>query len=583
MSTNLVPELVNNDIALTENGDKAFLTSGDKNLDFFTRITRGAPIQDIVDTFVKAWNEDSSTAAEVLMNLRDPRKGKQEKLIPVIVLVHLKHTISPKTYEAMLKAMLPYSCWKDLLKIHEISARLTIVKKPLRMRRKQAAPSTAPIELTLFAQQLQADYALLTQENDKKVSISLAAKWAPSEKSHFDNHPSFAARQMRAIMGVSQKEYRQMLTKMRAHLNILEMLMASQQYDKIDFSKLPAGAMKKMAKAFRRDANSEGVESDSRKKLHLSYQEFMSKLAKGEAKINVTGIQPHELVDHYYKGKGDVDQLVEEQWKTLMLRVLEKGAFNKVTAVVDVSGSMEGTPMQVAIALGIMVADCTTGPFAKQVITFHESPSWHKLVGDTLQDKVACMKKAPWGGSTNLRKVFDLILGEALRYQLTPEQMVDTLYVFTDMQFDSAFRDGGLTSTFEDIKLEFETNGYTLPKIVFWNLRTSDAKSLPVMQNEKNVAMLSGFSSELLNCIIDAQEFTPITIMRHVLKPYLAPKEVRNCPMGVFPYDMTMFDTAVKASQIKNSFKAPKADAKVEVKVEVKGDDEWEGESSESS
>jgi hypothetical protein len=591
----------NNALTLTENGDKAFLTSGDKNLDFFTRITRNAPIKDIVDTFVAAWNEDPSTAAEVLMNLRDPRKGKQEKLIPIVVLVYLKFTIPPNVYEAMLRAMVPYGYWKDLLKIHEIATRVEVLAKKnaaTKKSRKTKTPSTtstqtastqtAPIELTIFAQQLQTDYNAWTQAEDlgKKASISLAAKWAPSEKSHFDNHPMFAARTMKAIMGLSAKEYRQMLTKLRNHLNILEMLMASQQYDKIDFSKLPATAMKKMSKAFKRDVNSNGVESEARKKLHLSYTEFMIKLCKGETKINVTGIQPHELVSCYFTDRNEnkeVDQLVEEQWNTLMKRVLEKGAFNKVTAVVDVSGSMEGTPMQVAIALGIMVADCTCGPFAKQVITFHESPTWHKLVGNTLQDKVTCMKAAPWGSNTNLRKVFDLILNEALRYQLTPEQMVETLFVFTDMQFDCAFRDGGLSSTFEDIKTNFETNGYKLPKIVFWNLRTSDAKSLPVMQNEENVAMLSGFSSELLNCIIDAQEFTPITMMRHVLKPYMAPKEVRNCAIGLFPHDLSVLELAVKASEIKKSFKEVTPTVKTEPSSNLDLDSDLDSDSDSSS
>lgn len=574
-------------ITFTENGDKAFLTSGDKNLDFFTRITRGAPVKDVVDTFVAAWNEDPSTAAEVLMNMRDPRKGKQEKLIPIIVLVHLKFTVPPKVYEAMLRAMLPYGCWKDLLKIHEMATRVTTLadknkkytrQQWLQLKQQRSANVTPdpPIELVIFSQQLQEDYKALTSatDNGKKVSISLAAKWAPSEGSHFDNHPMFAARTMKKLMTMSAKDYRKMLSTMRAHLNILEMLMAQQQYDKIDFSKLPASAMKKMSRAFKRDTNSNGVESEGRKKLHLSYLEFMSKLSKGETKVNVTGIQPHELVGCYYSDRNkEVDQLVEEQWNTLMKRVMEKGAFNKVTAIVDVSGSMEGTPMQVAIALGIMVAECTCGPFAKQVITFHENPTWYKLTGTTLQDKVACMKSAPWGGNTNLRLVFSLILDEALRYQLTPEQMVDTLFVFTDMQFDCAFRDGKLSSTFEDIKASFEQAGYKLPKIVFWNLRTSDAKSLPVMQNEENVAMLSGFSSELLNCIIDAQEFTPITMMRHVLKPYMAPKEVRNCIMGPFPHDISLLETSVNSSQIKKSFK----EAPVK-KEEKKTGDAWSGE-----
>jgi hypothetical protein len=556
---------IQTNIQLTENGDKAFLTSGDCNLDFFTRIVRDAPITDIINTFVKAWNEDSSTAIEVLMNMRDPRKGKQEKLIPIVVIAYLKFTIPAKVYEAVLKAMLPYGYWKDLLRIHEFVSRINMFKNKSMTKQqkllhdKLASIQPPPIELVMFATQLKTDYddLLSAKANDRKISISLAAKWAPSESSHHDHKPMNSAKIIKTIMGLTSKQYRVMLRDMREHLNILEMLMSTQQYDKIDFSKIPASAMKKMNRAFKRDVNSGGVESEARIKLHLSYTEFMAKVSKGEAKINVTGIQPHELVGAYYSSRPkeqEIDPLVEEQWKAVMQRVIEKGAFNKVTAIVDVSGSMEGTPMQVAIALGIMVAECTTGPFSKQVITFHHTPSWHRLAGNSLMEKVQCMASAPWGGNTNLRATFNLILNEAIRYQLTPDQMIDTLFVFTDMQFDSAF--GSNTSTtFEDVKFAYENAGYTLPKIVFWNLRTSDAKSLPVLKNEENVAMLSGFSSELLNCIIDAKEFTPITIMQHVLSPYMAPKEVRGCKIGTFAHDITVLEEAVKASQVKKSFK----------------------------
>lgn len=552
-------------ITLTENGDKAFLTSGDCNLDFFSRIVRGCDITDIVNTFMKAWTEDQSTAIEILMNMRDPRKGKQEKLIPIIVMVYLKFTIPSKTYDAILKAMLPYGYWKDLLRIHEITTRLKLLDlKTKKMTKQQKilhdkllTSQAPPTELKMFADQLKIDYDDLqnAKSNNQKISISLAGKWAPSEKSHHDNHPMFSARIIKNIMGISSKEYRVMLTTLREHLNILEMLMATQQYDKIDFSKIPATAMKKMNKAFNRDGNAKGEETEQRIKLHLSYTEFMQKLSKGETKINVTGIQPHELIGHYYGGKNNqIDPLVEEQWKLIMERVKEKGAFKKVTAVVDVSGSMEGIPMQVAIALGLMVADCSEGSFSKQVITFHSRPSWHKITGDTLMEKVNCLARAQWGGSTNLRATFMLILDEALRYQLNPDQMIETLFVFTDMQFDSAFESNS-SSTFEDVKLLFEQNGYALPKIIFWNLRSSDSKSLPVLKDEENVALLSGFSAELLNCIIDAKEFTPLTIMLHVLSPYRAPKEVRKCVMSQFPHDISLLSQAVELSNIKKSFK----------------------------
>lgn len=540
---------MNQEVNLTENGDSAFATSGSKNLDFFTRIVRGAQVEDIIGAFIDAWSEDANIATSVLMNLRDPRSGKQEKLIPIVILVYLKYTLPVNVYSSILETMVQYGYWKDLLKIHEIAVRMEVSKK------KKFTMKKCPIELSLLANQVKIDYdTLINSDNGSgKVTVSLAGKWAPTDGTHYDHHPMFSCKLIRAHLGMTNKEYRQMLVKLREHINVLEMLMCTQQFDKIDFSKIPGVAMKKMSKAFNRTTNSDGMESEERKQLNMSYKEFLEKLKKGETKVNITGIQPHELVDRYYHDRGnDVDDLVEEQWITHIKKIMECGSFNKVTAVVDVSGSMEGEPMKVAISLGITVAECTTGPFAKQIITFHEKPSWHKLTGLTLKDKVHCMKQCPWGGSTNLRAVFQLILDEALRYQLVPEQMVDTLFVFTDMQFDSAFN-GSNGSTFVDAKDLFESNGYKLPKIVFWNLKTSTHKIIPVEQGEKGVVLLSGFSSELLKCVINGDDYTPITMMMHVLEPYV--NNIQNVGLGKFPYDLLVLSKAIEKSQVKKGFK----------------------------
>lgn len=543
-------------LTLTENGDVAFSTTGDCNLDFFTRIVRGATTEDVVSAFVSAWEEDAVLAMRVLMNLRDARNGKQEKLIPVIVMVYLKHSLPARTYEVILREMLKYGYWKDLLKIHEISTKLAAQtpQPDIKMSKSQKALmsklttyAVAPIEIVMFAEQLTKDY------NDYKEGkcISLCGKWCPSEKSHYDKSCQ-VVKSLKTLLSMTSKEYRVMLSELRKHLKVLEMYMATKQYDLIDFSSIPATAMKKMNKAFTRDTNADGVESKERVRLHLSYLQFMEKVTKGEEKVNVTGIQPNDIVKHYMGG-GEYNVLIEEQWKALLTKVQSKGTFNKVTAIVDVSGSMEGEPMQVAIALGIMVASSTSGRFANQVITFHETPTWYNVTGDNLQEKVRTLMNCPWGGSTNLRKVFDLILGEALRYNLTPDQMVDTLYIFTDMQFDQAMNSND--STFQDAKNAFESNGYALPKIIFWNLRSSESKAIPVEKDENNVALLSGFSSELLNCILDAEEFTPMKIMMHVLEPYPL-LNVSNIPLKTPTFDMGTLESTITSCQIKNAFKA---------------------------
>ena len=560
-------------LSATENGDKAFATSGDACLDFFTRITRSAPLSDYVDAFTKAWTEDKETAVRLLMNMRDIRGGKGEKLIPAVLLAYLRFSIPANVYEDILRKMIEYGYWKDLLRVMEICTRAGLAQS------KRAVMDTKPIEVQLFAEQLKADSLILqnagSSTDDKKAAISLCAKWAPSEKTHYDHHPMFFAKNIAVAMGLNQKDYRKMLSKLRQHLCILETLMSTQKFDQIDFSKLPSVAMMKMKHAFNRDANADGVESDARKALKISYAAFLQKLREGKTKVNVKGIQPHELVSTYLNGHGEVDDLVEGQWSALKERTKSAGAFRDVTAIVDVSSSMSGQPMEVAIALGILVAECTEGPFHGQVLTFHDQPTWHRLVGTNLKEQVQCLKKAPWGGSTNLRATFDLILQQAKSAKLTRDEMVKTLFLFTDMQFNQAnghhiclgstsnndsSNDSSWESTFEYAKSTFTEAGYELPRIVCWNLRTSTSKTMPVQQNEPGFCMLSGFSAELLKCILTAQEFSPIAMMRHVLEPYEAPASVKTCSQQLIcPMSLEHLEEGVTKSAFKKAFK--KADA----------------------
>lgn len=521
----------------TENGDPALPTSGSCNLDFFTQITRSADYQTYIEAFNKAWTEDKQTACQVLMNMRDVRGGKGEKLIPIVLIAHLRYNISPDAYVALLKRMIEYGYWKDLLRIYEFTCRCN----------KTLVSSFTP-EIDLIVEQLRLDVNTLNASTDPSVHapISLCAKWAPSEYSHFNQEPILAANCIMKALGLRPRAYRKMLTRLRNHLSVLETLMSTKQYDRIDFSKVPSVAMNRMRSAFNRNTNADGIESEGRRQLHLSYSEFLAKLSEGKVTVNVKGIQPHELVSTYWSST-EVDLLVEGQWVALKQRVLESGAFRNVTAVVDVSGSMEGVPMQVAVALGILVGECTHGPFHGRVITFDSNPIWHMLQGSNLMEQVTHLRKAPWGGSTNLRATFDLILKSARDAKLRSDEMVQTLFIFTDMQFDSACSSSD--STFEYARKAFSEAGYQLPKIVCWNLRSSPSKTMPVPLQTEGYAMLSGFSSELLKSIITASEFTPEAIMRHVLEPYLVPPEIELATSALFP--LKGLEAAVTRSAIK--------------------------------
>ena len=64
--------------------------------------------------------------------------------------------------------------------------------------------------------------------------------------------------------------------------------------------------------------------------------------------------------------------------------------------------------------------------------------------------------------------MFDTILNIASANKLEQEDIVKQIFVFSDMQFDSArtFKDGWTTS-YDRIKQKYKANGYGTPRLIF--------------------------------------------------------------------------------------------------------------------
>lgn len=161
---------------------------------------------------------------------------------------------------------------------------------------------------------------------------------------------------------------------------------------------------------------------------------------------------------------GLLDATIEVQWESVMKRLREQngGRFTNAVALVDVSSSMSGLPMKVAVSLGLIVSELSDGPFRGRCISFHEEPFWHVIKGSTLREKTADMLKMDWGGSTCIDKVFDLIVDLAVERGASQEDLPSTLFVFSDMEFNDAFGAPNLTA-FQAAKQKFEKAGYKLP------------------------------------------------------------------------------------------------------------------------
>jgi hypothetical protein len=102
------------------------------------------------------------------------------------------------------------------------------------------------------------------------------------------------------------------------------------------------------------------------------------------------------------------------------------------------------------------------------------------------------------------------------------DYIVKNIFIFTDMQFNAASNcecSDNEKTLFETIKKKYTKALYTMPKLIFWNLRHSE-DAFPITCNENGYIYLSGFSAELLKIFMNGIEFNPLTILEALLDKY---------------------------------------------------------------
>ncbi|XP_021810753.1 uncharacterized protein LOC110754062 [Prunus avium] len=361
----------------------------------------------------------------------------------------------------------------------------------------------------LFAECLKSDMECLKRNN----YITLAAKWCPSIYSSFDRATLLCESIARKVFPrelypeyevIEDEHYayrvrdrlkKEVLVPLRKAMDLPEVYMTTKQWGSIPYNKVASVAMKLYKEKF--------LEHDKER-----FSKYLEDVKAGKSKIAAGALLPHEIIAQlniqlYDFGfepdeNGDVDdQVAELQWKRMVDDMLKQGNMNNCLAVCDVSGSMGGTPMEVSVALGLLVSELSEEPWKGKVITFSGNPQLHLIEGDDLRSKCEFVRRMDWGMNTDFQKVFDLLLQVAVNGNLKPEHMIKRIFVFSDMEFDHASSNSWETD-YEAIQRKFKEKGYenAVPQIVFWNLRHSS--STPVSKTQPGVALLSGFSKNLM-------------------------------------------------------------------------------------
>ena len=465
----------------TENGAATLKSTLSDCLDLFATIgaIRRESDEEITSRFMRAFTEDKDIAMKLLFFARDVRGGLGERKVFRVILRWLAQN-EPNTVRKNLSYVAEYGRFDDLLVLFGTS-----VEKDA---------------LALIRDQLRKDiYAMNNNEE-----VSLLGKWLPSVNASNANTIK-AAKTIARYLSMDDKTYRKALTRLRAHVRIIENHLREKDYT-FDYEKQPSRAMFKYRNAFTRN--------DAER-----YSLFLNKVSTGKAKLNTDTLMPYEIITPFFnRNVNDAERkAIHTTWESQK----DFGGNENALVVIDGSGSMYGwgepKPATVALSLGIYFAERNTGAFKNHFITFSENPQLVEIKGEDILDKVRYCVGFNEVANTNIQKVFELILNSAKNNHLPQEELPKKLYIVSDMEFDYCAEDASLTN-FEYAKTLFEEAGYQLPEVVFWNVASRNRQQ-PVGKNEQGVALVSGCTPRLFSMIAEGNvsAMTPYQIMLDVL------------------------------------------------------------------
>ena len=453
----------------TENGAITHKTTESALLDMFAMggAMRQRSAGDVILMFKKAYQENPVYALKCLFYLRDVRGGQGERRFFRECMKWLAKN-DKAAAQRNLQYVAEFGRWDDLYCFVGTS----LEKDAFKIMKEQ----------------------FILDLNCK--TPSLLAKWLHSENATSKENAKLGALTCQ-YFGYSPRQYRKHLSTLRERIRVLERLMSQNRWNEIEFDKIPSKAGLKYKNAFaRRDI------------IKAKYEKF----AKDEnTKVNAEVLNPVDIAGqilgrgYYAENFSEIDRLMfQKYWDNL--KDYYGGREERGIAVIDVSGSMRGQPMNAAVSMGAYIAERGKGPFQNHFITFSNSPQLVEFEGVDITDKFLRARRANWGMNTNIEATFNLLLNTARKNKLSQSEMPERIYIFSDMEFDRCtgyHTEQGMNTLLESIAQEWRRYGYELPSLIFWNLNARQ-ENIPAIGNR--FSYVSGFSMNMIENILSGKD-----------------------------------------------------------------------------
>ena len=488
-----------NNFQLTENGAVGYKSTGNLLTDLNFRVSsmRNGVTADDMQIFVQAMNEDLEYAIKWLFFARDVRGGMGER--DSFQKLYMKYAeCYPLEAKATMALIADFGRWKDVIDIINMDV----------------ADNLGGLDLVKETFLADIQHCMMGKP------ISLLAKWMPSINA--SNKARKQAKRLAKHFGLTYEQYRKMLSKLRAYLDVTEVKTCGNRWGEIDYNKVSSNANKRYTNAFKKH-DGERYNEHCAKALDNS--------ANPNVKMHASVLYPHEIWDKYTKilmpllhdnycysnfrytsENIDADLALEAMWKNLP----DLGDCGNTMVVVDGSGSMtlknryNVMPITISRSLGAYFAERCKGEFHNIFMEFSAMPKLIDLNGcETLKDKIVEMSNYDDCSNTDIEKVFMLILETAINSKMNQSDLPERILIVSDMEFDTATYNTncnayGMKALFDELADRYAKWGYKLPRLVFWNVN-SRTNTVPMTENEMGVVMVSGFSPNIMSMVMSDQ------------------------------------------------------------------------------
>lgn len=459
---------------ITENGDITYKSTLNANLDFYGI---GAALRhnssSIIPLFDKAYKENRNIALKNLFYLRDPRNGLGERELFRKALQHLI-----RSDKAVAKKLIPYIAtygrYDDLLVYLNTMLNDDVIE--------------------YIDSVIKDDLANLAEYK----GVSLMGKWLPSINTS-NKTKQMQGRHIARCLNMSERNYRKMLSKLRKG-RIIEENLCAKDYT-FNYESIPSKAFRKYRAAFERN----DVER---------YNEFLKDVKVGNKELHTSVLYPHEIIKEVLLSSDLNIEFAEEKWK----KIVGKEYDSKTIVVRDGSGSMTWNnylPISIATALAMLFAEKLNGSFHNRFITFSDNPELVELKGSTLKEKVTEIFKYDDYTSTDISKVYNLILKVASSKDFKKEDMIERIVIISDMEFNQGVK---CESTYETFKRRFEALGFKMPKVVYWNVCARNVHF--ATKADPNIRFVAGASKNVIDRVINDASINPVDFMMNTINRY---------------------------------------------------------------